>query len=149
MRILMILAEWDETTPLSMLGWVVGSYYQFLDSRAEIVLASPEGGAPISSSFLSQASLRFRADSRARESFSDTLSLGQIFPQDFDAAYCVHFSIAPLKVDRGRIAEIVGRLSALGRPSALVSGYPDAEVKIVGASPSAAAVTLLELAATR
>src|SRR4028118_2002601 len=66
-----------------------------VDAGAEIVLASPDGGSPWGR--LARRGLedgtplsgRLQADRIVREAMTDTLSLDQIFLDDFAAAFCV------------------------------------------------------------
>ncbi len=96
----MILIPDDEANvparpPVLRLERFIGPYYAFRDAGAEVVLASPSGGFPwmgpaaddrgVSSPGLD----RFRADRPAREDLTDTLDLGQIYEEDFDAALCL------------------------------------------------------------
>ena len=151
MRILMIIAACDRTGSLPTIGQVVEPYYQFRDCGAEVVLASPEGGAPVATSAslnVSGPSLRFRSDHHAREAFADTLCLEQVFAEDFDAAYY----IGPAqKIQPGSddlVSKIVQRLLALGKPVALVSAHFGKGLMIQGASPRSAALALVGTLAT-
>ena len=148
MRILMIIAPRDETSSLPTIGQVVEPYYQFRDSGAEVVLASPDGGAPVATASLADVkgpSLRFRADYQAREAFTDTLRLEQVFAEDFDAAYCIGFSEQIARASNQPIAVLVDKLFALGKPVALVSDCRGAGLMITGSSPRSAALALISV----
>jgi hypothetical protein len=98
MRILMILipendASAPKSDPTVRLERAAGPYYVFRDADIEVVLASPDGGSPLMEFSDSNAPAgvmqRFRQDRLAVDEFSDTISLDQVYPDDFDAALCV------------------------------------------------------------
>ena len=92
MRILVIVVPKQTNVGLLKLEQVVEPYYQFRNSSAEIVFASPNGGEPIpigSGQNSMDLVLRLRKDRLAWEALTDTLSLDQVFAEDFDAAYCL------------------------------------------------------------
>ncbi len=107
------------------------AYYALVDAGAEIVLASPDGGSPWGR--LARRGLedgtplsgRLQADRIVREAMTDTLSLDQIFPDDFAAAFCVGEPGPVWKADPGNPAGgTVGRLLMAGKPVAVVpSGF--------------------------
>ncbi|WP_157982329.1 transporter [Oceanicella sp. SM1341] len=96
-RLLIVLA--DETAQEEAggpeLSCLAPVYYLFRDAGAEVVLASPSGGhpalrlRPAAEGAAAPAVARFLADRAARDALADTLSLSQIVPEDFDAAFCL------------------------------------------------------------
>lgn len=142
MRILMIIAP-DERggVPLTI-EQVIEPYYQFLDSRAEVVLASPGGGSPIltiTGQNPQNFALRFQHDELAHDALTDTLGLDQVFSEDFQAAYCVG---APGIIEQ-LASHLVSELLAAGKPVAVVSNEPSSGLLITGTSPGLAANALL------
>jgi putative intracellular protease/amidase len=156
MRILMILIPEVDQRDRSgastvRLECAVGPYYAFRDASAEVVLASPDGGAPpmhmMSDEQQSAAAAmrRFRQDPRANDEFSDTLRLDQVFTEDFDAGFCVG---APGSIWSSEHTDTAGsllsRLLESGKPAAVLSGGFDlapngagAGVLIIAESPNA------------
>ncbi len=137
MRILMILIPDDEARvparpPVLRLERFIGPYYAFRDAGAEVVLASPSGGFPWMGpaadgrGVASPGLDRFRADRPAREDLTDTLDLGQIYAEDFDAALCLG---TPAPPQAG--AMIAGFLRA-GKPVAAIPSAPDLVARGVG-----------------
>jgi putative intracellular protease/amidase len=129
MRILMILIPDDEAAaparePVLRLERFIGPYYAFRDAGAEVVLASPSGGFPwmgpaegdrgVSSPALD----RFRADRPAREDLTDTLDLGQVYDEDFDAALCLGAPRPP------RAGALIAAFLGAGKPVVVIPSTP-------------------------
>jgi hypothetical protein len=98
MRILMILIPENHASVVKgdsavRIESAAGPYYVFRDADVEVVLATPDGGSPLMEFPDSKASTnvmqRFRQDRMAVDEFNDTISLDQVYPDDFDAAFCV------------------------------------------------------------
>jgi hypothetical protein len=152
MRILMILVPSDDslrTEPALRLDRVVEPYYLFQDSGVEVVLASPAGGSAWTRRKDQERALptalaqRFRADLNAHDAFADTLSLEQVFADDFQAAFCVG-EITYIWRSKGndRAASLVAKMLATGKPVAII---PDT----VDYAPAGAGEGLLILARAR
>lgn len=97
-KILMVLTSHSElgNTGNKTGFWVeefAAPYYTFLDSGAEITLASPVGGQPpIDPSselpdFQTDATRRFDADSAAQAALASTVKLAEVSADDFDAVF--------------------------------------------------------------
>jgi putative intracellular protease/amidase len=130
MRILMLLIpEIDprEHAPTVRLDRVAGPYYAFRDAGAEVVLASPDGGAaPMQMTgdeqLTAAATVRFRRDSRAADEFSDTLRPDQVFTDDFDAGFCVGAPDPVWSPEQNDSAgALLSRLLEAGKPVAILS----------------------------
>ncbi|KRE11335.1 hypothetical protein ASE63_20500 [Bosea sp. Root381] len=94
MRILMVLVPDRDLPGHLRLERFIAPYYTFLEAGAEVIVASPEGGFVFDRlSSLEDVPValgeRFKADARLHEVITDTLAIGQVFPEDFDAAFCV------------------------------------------------------------
>jgi hypothetical protein len=131
MRILMILipeqdAPGNRSDPAVRLERAAGPYYAFRDAEVEVVLASAEGGSPLmqmaSGSQASSGILqRFRQDQRAIDEFSDTLSLDQVYPDDFDAAFCVGLPDPVWRPEHDSSAgALIAKLLDAGKPVAVM-----------------------------
>jgi hypothetical protein len=129
MRILMMLTAGRGGRPARPLGieQVVEPYYVLQDAGAEVVVVSTLGGDPPlrgsrrPSARAIAALERFRADRRAREVFSDTLTFAQIFPEDFDGGICIGALEKQTAGDDGTAAlSLVTALLAAGKPAAVV-----------------------------
>jgi hypothetical protein len=146
MRILMILIPDSPHRPLLRIGQVIEPYYLFRDSGAEVVLASPAGGAPISTAAAQDrtaAVRRLRDDHLAREALADTLSLDQISAADFQAAFCIG---ASGQIDAGGnhpTSLLLAELLDAGKPVAMLSDVSGDRLLITGNTPRRAAQALL------
>ncbi|MBO9560767.1 MAG: type 1 glutamine amidotransferase domain-containing protein [Caulobacter sp.] len=97
MRLLMVMSSTFDppasaSARLAQLTAFAAPYYRFLDAGLEIALASPQGGAPPiawppSADAVSPVVVRYREDRYTRDLLSDTLPLGEIYPEDFDLAF--------------------------------------------------------------
>jgi hypothetical protein len=131
MRILMILIP-DSTPPggkndaAVRLDRATGPYYLFRDAAVEVVLASPDGGAPAmeftgGSEAAATVMQRFRQDRAAMDEFSDTISLNQVYADDFDAAFCVGVSGSIWRPEHlSSAGALVARLLDAGKPVAVM-----------------------------
>ena len=138
MRILMVLTSCDrlgDSGPKTgfRLEEFAAAYYVLGDAGADITLASPDGGQPPMDprsgrlGRQSEAVTRFKGDAAARTALADTLWLGQVVPQDFDAAFYVggHGTVQDLADDPISRA-IIAALHSAGRTIALVGHGPAA-----------------------
>jgi putative intracellular protease/amidase len=143
MRILMILIPENEASaakgdPAVRLERAAGPYYVFRDADVEVVLASPGGGSPlmefagdsIASTELMQ---RFRQDRMAIDEFTDTISLDQVYTDDFDAAFCVGLPGSIWRPeDRHSAGALISRLLDVGKPVAVIPSGVDLTPKGTG-----------------
>jgi hypothetical protein len=131
MRILMILIPESgvsarRSDSAVRLERAAGPYYAFRDAGVEVVLASAEGGAPLmemaSSSKASARILqRFKQDQMAIDQFSDTLSLDQVYTDDFEAAFCVGLPDSVWRPEHQSSAgALISRLLEAGKPVAVM-----------------------------
>jgi len=143
MRILMILIPENDvpeglSDPAVRLERAAGPYYVFQDADIEVVLASPEGGSPLMefagvSAASTEVAQRFRQDRSALEEFSDTLSLDQVYPDDFDAAFCVGLPGSIWRPEHGSTAgTLISRLLDAGKPVAVMPSGVDLAPKGTG-----------------
>jgi putative intracellular protease/amidase len=141
MRILIVLTSHDRLgdTDRQTGFWFedfVSAWSIFADAGADIVLASPEGGAPPIDPDsdlppLSDAALRFKSDRCARDALSDTLSLDQIDPGDFDGIfYPGGFGLLGDLVSDDRSIALIQAHNASGKPLGLVSHGPAALLRV-------------------
>jgi hypothetical protein len=135
MRILMILIPSDDppgAEPALRPARVIEAYYLFQASGVGVVLASPAGGSPWTRRENEERGLpdpvaqRFRTDQNAHDAFADTLSLDQVFVDDFQAAFCVG-EVASLRQPGSgdRAPSIVTEMLAAGKPVAVIPGTVD------------------------
>lgn len=137
MRVLMMLIPDDEAAvppsrPVLRMEHFVEPYYLFRDAAVEVVLASPAGGFPAMGLAsedpepLPEAMHRFRADRIAREELNDTLSLDQIYPDDFDAALCIG---SPGRIwhqnDGSQAGAVIAAFLAAGKPVGVIPSVLD------------------------
>ncbi len=167
-RLLIILAaaEDDDNNGELHLARLAPPYYLFKDMLADVVLASPLGGAPLMVGGPGQdprhdeGTRRFVADRLARDDLADTLRLDQIVVDDFDAAFCIGFSGSIWEADNLGVASIIGTFLNEGKPVAIIPGQrldmaphgAGAGLLIVGDSqetPLLAAHALLEIVMER
>lgn len=72
---------------------LAGPYYRFLDAGATVAIASPLGGKPpvdplsISDETSTDETRRFDSDAPARASFENSLRLGAVSPDAYDAVF--------------------------------------------------------------
>ncbi|GME41822.1 MULTISPECIES: type 1 glutamine amidotransferase domain-containing protein [unclassified Pantoea] len=136
MKILMVLTSHDElgTTGKKTGFWLeelAAPYYAFLDSGADITLASPKGGQPPldpkSDEPESQTdeTRRFHADSAAQAALASTVRLDTVNQETFDAVFYPggHGPLWDLANDKHSISLIEQTLQA-GKPVALVCHAP-------------------------
>jgi hypothetical protein len=143
MRILLILipendASAAKSDPAVRLERVVGPYYVFRDVDVEVVLASPDGGSPLMEfagdrNAASEMMRRFRQDRMAIDEFSDTISLQQVYTDDFDAAFCVGLPGSIWRPEHESTAgALISRLLDAGKPVAIMPSGVDLAPKGVG-----------------
>lgn len=138
-------------------------YYFFKDEGVKITLASLEGGWPwpgLTTRNPKAAGnfVRLAQDEAAREQIADTLSLDQIFIDDFEAAYCIGL-LGPIwrTANQASAEAVLARFLAAGKPVAIMPSNLDlaphgagSGLLITGeAEPSAIIAAQILLAATR
>ncbi len=142
MRILMILIPERDVSgkgdPAVRLERAAGPYFAFRDADFEVVLASPDGGAPVmemtNGAGASAAALqRFRQDRQAIDEFSDTLGLVQVCTNDFDAAFCVGLSGSIWRSEnKSPAGALIARMLDAGKPVAVLPSGVDLAPKGAG-----------------
>jgi len=108
-------------------------YYTFRDAGVDVVVASPKGGQPpldpksTEADFQTDMTRRFQADPDAQAALVDTLRLGSVVADDFDAVFYPggHGPLWDLAEDKDSITLIQDTLQA-GKPVALVCHAPGA-----------------------
>ncbi|MDA0570987.1 type 1 glutamine amidotransferase domain-containing protein [Burkholderia gladioli] len=136
MKILMVLTSHDQLGDTGRktgfwLEELAAPYYVFKDAGAEIVLASPQGGQPPldpksnEPDFQTEATHRFEADAEAKAALADTVRLGSVTHDAFDAVFYPggHGPLWDLAEDRDSIALIESTFAAR-KPLALVCHAP-------------------------
>ncbi|MBU9269758.1 type 1 glutamine amidotransferase domain-containing protein [Burkholderia gladioli] len=136
MKILMVLTSHDQLGDTGRktgfwLEELAAPYYVFKDAGAEIVLASPQGGQPPldpksnEADFQTEATRRFEADAKAKAALADTVRLGSVTHDAFDAVFYPggHGPLWDLAEDRDSIALIESTFAAR-KPLALVCHAP-------------------------
>lgn len=136
MKILMVLTSHDQLgdTGRKTGFWLeefASPYYEFVDAKAQVTLASPKGGQPPldpkSDEHDSQtdATRRFRGDSKAQAALANTLPLGEIDPYDFDAVFYPggHGPLWDLAEDQDSIT-LIEAFYASNKPVAAVCHAP-------------------------
>ncbi len=134
------------------------AYYTLRDAKAELVLASPEGGYPLGLSRGDREDpapvlQRFRVDRMAREEVADMLGIDQVVASDFDAAFCIGAVGAR---EHNEAALLIATLLGCGKPVVMMADAVEVAAHAVGngmlivagaaGSPEAAARALLEAA---
>lgn len=132
MKILMVLTSHDQLGNTGrktgfLLEELAVPYYVFKDAGAEIVLASPKGGQPpldpksYEPDFQNDATRRFEHDPEAAALLSETVPLGTVSQNGFDAVFYPggHGPMWDLAEDPASISLIETNLAA-GKPVALV-----------------------------
>jgi hypothetical protein len=143
MRILMILipehdASAVKSDPAVRLERAAGPYYAFRDADVEVVLASLDGGSPPmeftgDSNASTDVMQRFRQDRIAIDEFSDTLSLDQVYADDFDAAFCVGLPGSIWRPEHKISAgAVISKLLDAGKPVAVMPSGVDLAPKGTG-----------------
>lgn len=136
MKILMVLTSHDTlgNTGRKTGFWLeelAAPYYAFLDAKAEIVLASPQGGQPPldpksnEPSFQTDLTRRFEADATATALLARTVRLDSVSVADFDAVFYPggHGPLWDLAEDLTSI-QLIEAFLAAGKPTALVCHAP-------------------------
>lgn len=126
MRILFVLSSDGRTEDTgTRMARFLAAYYICRDAGMEVVLASPEGGYPWASRFrpvgnISAIEARFLDDAAARDDLANTLSLAQIFADDFAAVYFVGAQVS-LRLGRAGNAldALIVEFLEAGKPVAL------------------------------
>jgi hypothetical protein len=143
MRILMILIPdsgpaTSKTDPAVRLERAAGPYYVFRDADIEVVLASPDGGSPLmeftsGGGASTEIMQRFRQDRTAIDEFSDTISLDQVYTDDFDGAFCVGLPGSIWRPEHESSAgALISRLLDAGKPVAVMPSGVDLDPKGAG-----------------
>jgi putative intracellular protease/amidase len=142
MRILMILIPESDASaakgdPAVRIERAAGPYYVFRDADIEVVLASPDGGSPAMEFPANSASTnvmqRLRQDRLAIDEFSDTISLDQVYADDFDAALCVGLPGSIWRPEHQSAAgALISRLLDAGKPVAVIPSGVDLVPKGTG-----------------
>jgi hypothetical protein len=108
------------------LARAAGPYFVFRDADVEVVLASPGGGSPLmefsDDDKASNENLkRFMSDRTAADEFSDTVSLDQVYTDDFDAAFCIGLPGAIWRSGYDHSpGALIARLLGAGKPVAIM-----------------------------
>ena len=136
MKILMVLTSHDTLgdTGKPTGFWLeefAAPYYVFVDGGADVVLASPAGGAPPldpasdGDDAQTDATRRFKADTAARQALANTHELAAVAGQRFDAVFYPggHGPLWDLAENRDSIA-LIERSHAQGTPLGLVCHAP-------------------------
>ncbi len=98
-------------------------YYMFATAGLEVVLCSPDGGAPLVAAGQvphSDVVRRFLADRTARDALSDTLALQEVHPEDFEAAFCVGIGSAMWSNGGDPTTRLVADFLAGGKAVAII-----------------------------
>ena len=136
MKILMVLTSHDQLGDTGRktgfwLEELASPYYAFRDAGAEVVLASPKGGQPpidpksSESSFQTDLTQRFEADTAAKAQLAATLRLDSVSQADFDTVFYPggHGPLWDLAEDKASIVLIESFVIA-HKPVALVCHAP-------------------------
>ena len=136
MKILMVLTSHDQLGDTGnktgfWLEELASPYYAFRDAGAEVVLASPKGGQPpidpksSESSFQTDLTRRFEADTAAKAQLAATLRLDSVSQVDFDAVFYPggHGPLWDLAEDKASIGLLESFVVA-HKPVALVCHAP-------------------------
>ncbi len=79
------------------------------------------------------AATRFRQDSLALDEFSDTLGLDQVYPDDFDAAFCVGLPDSIWRPEhKSSAGALIARMLDVGKPVAVMPSSIDLTPKGAG-----------------
>jgi len=106
-------------------------YYVFKDAKAEITLATPNGGQPPldpksdTPDFQTDATRRFSDDVEAQTALANTVKLSDVSPEDFDAIFYPggHGPLWDLSNDARSIA-LIESMNVAGKPVAAVCHAP-------------------------
>lgn len=106
-------------------------YYIFKDAKADVTLASPNGGQPPldpksdEPDFQTEATERFKSDAVAQQVLANTKKLSDISPDDYDAVFYAggHGPLWDLAEDRNSI-DLIESMYASGKPVAAVCHAP-------------------------
>jgi hypothetical protein len=108
------------------LARAAGPYFVFRDADVEVVLAAPGGGSPLmefadDDDASNEVLRRLRSDRTAADEFSDTVSLDQVYPDDFDAAFCIGLPGAIWRSGHHHSpGALIARLLGAGKPVAIM-----------------------------
>lgn len=108
---------------------IIGPFYAFRNAGAKVVLASSEDGIPslglarhdqVESALVE----RYKHDRVARNELNDPLRLEQIYPEDFDAAFCLG-NPGALWETPSPAGALLGAFLRQGKPVAVFPGSLD------------------------
>ena len=138
MKILMVLTSHDRLGDTGKktglwLEELAAPYYAFRDAGAEVVLASPAGGAaPVDPKsdepdFQTDHTRRFSDDDIAQAQLASTIRVDAVMPEEFDAVFYPggHGPLWDLAEDPDSLA-LIGDILSSGKPLALVCHAPGA-----------------------
>jgi len=138
MKILMVLTSHDRLGDTGRktglwLEELAAPYYAFRDAGAEVVLASPTGGAaPVDPKsdepeFQTDHTRRFGDDDIAQAQLASTIRVDAVLPEEFDAVFYPggHGPLWDLAEDPDSLA-LIGSVLPSGKPLALVCHAPGA-----------------------
>ncbi|MFN2334559.1 MAG: type 1 glutamine amidotransferase domain-containing protein, partial [Wenzhouxiangellaceae bacterium] len=144
MKILMVLTSHDQLgdTGKNTGFWLeefAAPYYAFVDAGAAVTLASPKGGQPPldpksdEPDAQTDATRRFKEDQQARQQLAETVRLGEVDADDFDAVFYPggHGPVWDLTGDADSIALIRKTLES-GKPLGAVCHAPAALIDVKG-----------------
>lgn len=136
MKILIILTSHDQLgdTGQKTGFWLeefASPYYVFKDAKADISIASPQGGQPPldpksdEPDFHTDATRRFQSDANAQAVLANTLKLSEVSAGDYDAVFYPggHGPLWDLAEDRNSI-DLIETMYAAGKPVAAVCHAP-------------------------
>jgi hypothetical protein len=132
MRILMVLIPDPPGSVAANLSIdrLAEPYYEFVAAGIEVVFSSPDGGAPLVAlrkAPQSGAVARLLADRSARDALADTLSLDQVHPGDFEAAFCIGVPGAIWIAGGDPAAQLIAQFLRSGKAVAIIPSHVNLE----------------------
>jgi len=142
MNILMVLTSHDQLgdTGRKTGFWLeefAAPYYAFVDAGADVTLASPKGGQPPldpksdEPDARTEATRRFNDDQQAQKQLAETVRLGDVDADDFDAVFYPggHGPLWDLSSDADSI-ELIRKTLESGKPLGAVCHAPAALIDV-------------------